>query len=93
MAYPCNLFLSPRAVSDLYFGRGKDKGLAFFNANPLIELVGAVGFELTTLCSQSRCATRLRYAPNFLQLRFRKLCFSSEELDSSTANFRFPIFF
>jgi len=27
-------------------------------------LVGAVGFELTTLCSQSRCATRLRYAPN-----------------------------
>ena len=27
------------------------------------ELVGAVGFELTTLCSQSRCATRLRYAP------------------------------
>ena len=31
--------------------------------NPLILLVGAVGFELTTLCSQSRCATRLRYAP------------------------------
>ena len=29
----------------------------------LVELVGAVGFELTTLCSQSRCATRLRYAP------------------------------
>jgi hypothetical protein len=28
------------------------------------DLVGAVGFELTTLCSQSRCATRLRYAPN-----------------------------
>ena len=27
------------------------------------SLVGAVGFELTTLCSQSRCATRLRYAP------------------------------
>ena len=27
------------------------------------KLVGAVGFELTTLCSQSRCATRLRYAP------------------------------
>ncbi len=26
-------------------------------------VVGAVGFELTTLCSQSRCATRLRYAP------------------------------
>ena len=28
-----------------------------------VELVGAVRFELTTLCSQSRCATRLRYAP------------------------------
>jgi hypothetical protein len=26
-------------------------------------LVGAAGFELATLCSQSRCATRLRYAP------------------------------
>ena len=27
------------------------------------NLVGAEGFEPTTLCSQSRCATRLRYAP------------------------------
>src|SRR5262245_22412809 len=27
------------------------------------DLVGAVGFEPTALCSQSRCATRLRYAP------------------------------
>ena len=26
-------------------------------------LVGATGFEPATLCSQSRCATRLRYAP------------------------------
>jgi hypothetical protein len=26
-------------------------------------MVGAEGFEPTTLCSQSRCATRLRYAP------------------------------
>jgi hypothetical protein len=30
-------------------------------------MVGAVGFELTTLCSQSRCATRLRYAPTSLR--------------------------
>ena len=30
----------------------------------IIELlVGAEGFEPPTLCSQSRCATRLRYAP------------------------------
>ena len=26
-------------------------------------VVGAAGFEPTTPCSQSRCATRLRYAP------------------------------
>src|SRR5471032_3001215 len=26
-------------------------------------MVGAAGFEPATLCSQSRCATRLRYAP------------------------------
>jgi hypothetical protein len=29
----------------------------------LKEVVGAEGFEPPTLCSQSRCATRLRYAP------------------------------
>ena len=28
-----------------------------------IKLVGIVGLEPTTLCSQSRCATRLRYIP------------------------------
>src|SRR5688500_1590760 len=27
------------------------------------ELVGETGFEPATLCSQSRCATRLRYSP------------------------------
>jgi hypothetical protein len=29
-------------------------------------MVGAEGFEPPTLCSQSRCATRLRYAPTVL---------------------------
>ena len=29
-------------------------------------LVGAEGFEPPALCSQSRCATRLRYAPTVL---------------------------
>ena len=29
----------------------------------MILMVGAEGFEPPTLCSQSRCATRLRYAP------------------------------
>jgi hypothetical protein len=31
-------------------------------------MVGAVRFELTAPCSQSRCATRLRHAPIPLQL-------------------------
>ena len=43
-----------------------------------VPLVGAVGFELTTLCSQSRCATRLRYAP-------RKGAFYSPTLRRSIA--------
>ena len=30
------------------------------------RLVGARGFEPPTPCSQSRCATRLRHAPNFI---------------------------
>ena len=38
-------------------------GQHLHDADPLDSMVGAVGFELTTLCSQSRCATRLRYAP------------------------------
>ena len=28
-----------------------------------VKMVGKAGFEPTTLCSQSRCATRLRYLP------------------------------
>ncbi len=32
----------------------------------LILLVGAEGFEPPTLWSQTRCATRLRYAPTLL---------------------------
>ena len=31
-------------------------------------LVGARGFEPPTPCSQSRCATRLRHAPNTVSL-------------------------
>jgi hypothetical protein len=30
------------------------------------SMVGAIGFEPTTLWSQTRCATRLRYAPTSL---------------------------
>src|SRR5512137_2461080 len=35
----------------------------------LIRVVGAEGFEPPTLCSQSRCATRLRHAPPCTDLR------------------------
>jgi len=39
-------------------------------------MVGAVRFELTTLWSQTRCATRLRYAPTrtaVIYIDFNKL--------------------
>jgi hypothetical protein len=32
-------------------------------------MVGEIGFEPTTLCSQSRCATRLRYSPTGWRLK------------------------
>ena len=32
-------------------------------------MVGETGFEPATLCSQSRCATRLRYSPRFVECR------------------------
>ena len=44
--------------------RMRPKRLSF---NKLI-MVGAEGFEPPTLCSQSRCATRLRYAPAPIRL-------------------------
>ena len=42
-------------------------------------MVGAAGFELATLCSQSRCATRLRYAPTKRILR----CFAGRFFEFS----------
>ena len=41
----------------------------------MLILVGASGFELATLCSQSRCATRLRYAPTKNAILARNLHF------------------
>lgn len=32
---------------------------------PSLNLVGVVGLEPTTPCSQSRCSTKLSYAPKF----------------------------
>lgn len=40
----------------------------------LFRMVGAAGFEPATSCSQSRRATRLRYAPSYFKLR--RLCFN-----------------
>ncbi len=38
------------------------------------KMVGAEGFEPPTLCSQSRCATKLRYAPIHSTLQFLVHC-------------------
>ena len=35
-------------------------------------MVGAAGFEPATLWSQTRCATRLRYAPNLFTIIVHK---------------------
>ena len=36
-------------------------------------MVGAEGFEPPTLCSQSRCATRLRYAPTLFIVSYAQI--------------------
>jgi hypothetical protein len=42
-------------------------------------MVGAEGFEPPALCSQSRCATRLRYAPIFRLYRSCGLRIAAEQ--------------
>ena len=37
-------------------------------------LVGARGFEPPTPCSQSRCATKLRYTPTHESAQIAKIC-------------------
>ena len=37
--------------------------LALAGATVSLLMVGVTGFEPATLCSQSRCATKLRYTP------------------------------
>src|SRR5688572_3952679 len=49
----CNPRLRRPVLYPLSYGRNVHRG----------NLVGAAGFEPATLCSQSRCATRLRHAP------------------------------
>ena len=63
-----NFFLAPNQarLTHLLLANGlqKKKELWILFHNSLILCVGAPGFEPGTPCSQSRCATELRYAPN-----------------------------
>jgi hypothetical protein len=47
-------------------------------------MVGAEGFEPPTLCSQSRCATRLRYAPTLFRL-YREPAMSIDGTEAQNA--------
>ena len=54
----------------------KQKSPATVSSSGTIKMVGETGFEPATLCSQSRCATRLRYAPiDFQSFYFSCLAF------------------
>ena len=44
-------------------GRAESLWGKWEKVNYINVLVGETGFEPATLCSQSRCATRLRYSP------------------------------
>jgi hypothetical protein len=50
------------------------------------RMVGARGFEPPTLCSQSRCATRLRYTPTETSLRYSNASRRSEAAPAGAAN-------
>ena len=61
---PATLGLEGRCSIQLSYGRSSRSLTAFPKALPRNrQMVGAEGFEPPTLCSQSRCATRLRHAP------------------------------
>jgi len=51
-------------------------------------MVGAEGFEPPTLCSQSRCATRLRYAPTVKKNARVQRASGSYGLEPKSANFK-----
>jgi hypothetical protein len=67
--YPAVLAIAPASPAfppsvAVSYGRSVHR----FNARGT-RMVGAAGFEPATLCSQSRCATRLRHAPTATRLR------------------------
>ncbi len=49
-------------------------------------MVGAIGFEPTTPCSRSRCATRLRYAPTLYCDKWPEKC-AFRDAQKNRANF------
>ena len=59
---PATLGLEGRCSIQMSYGRIVTCGLSEDNEKSR-EVVGAERFELPTLWSQTRCATRLRYAP------------------------------
>ena len=59
---PVTLGLEGRCSIQMSYGRIIDSKL---KERELFEVVGAERFELPTLWSQTRCATRLRYAPTY----------------------------
>src|SRR6201996_3880032 len=73
------------------------RGCAHARSEEVNSMVGAEGFEPPTLCSQSRCATRLRYAPTGLIVAHHPCsfcapshaysrCASHSRITSSTTN-------
>src|SRR5574340_152201 len=60
LAFPGSPFPTPHSRHE------KSAQWALFHVHT--QLVGAAGFEPTTLCPPGRCATRLRYAPTFGKL-------------------------
>lgn len=59
---PATLGLEGRCSIQMSYGRIKN---ILSRKYQIFEVVGAERFELPTLWSQTRCATRLRYAPTF----------------------------
>ena len=57
---PVTLGLEGRCSIQMSYGR-----IVKLEENVNFEVVGAERFELPTLWSQTRCATRLRYAPTY----------------------------
>ena len=54
-----------------------------------IIVVSVVGFEPTTLCSQSKCATRLRYTENLFTCTYLRICRYAHGDETSPPNIVF----